>query len=33
MAPKFPLEVDVFTVPHSRMKDLVGKYTDQVSLF
>ena len=31
MAPKFPMEVDVFAVPHSRMKDLVGKYMDQVS--
>jgi len=31
MASKFPMEVDVFAVPHSRMKDLVGKYTDQLS--
>ena len=30
MAPKFPDEVNVFLVPHSRMKDLVGTYMDQV---
>lgn len=30
MAPKFPDEVNVFLVPHSRMKDLVGSYMDQV---
>jgi len=30
MAPKFPDEVNVFLVPHSRMKDLVGNYMDQV---
>ena len=32
MAPKFPDEVNVFLVPHSRMKDLVGSYMDQVTL-
>ncbi|XP_076448172.1 F-box/LRR-repeat protein 5-like [Babylonia areolata] len=31
MAPKCPEEVDVFTVPHSRMKQLVHKYLDLVS--
>ncbi|KZS10931.1 Uncharacterized protein APZ42_024579 [Daphnia magna] len=31
MAPKFPDEVNVFLVPHSRMKDLVGTYMDQLS--
>lgn len=30
MAPKYPDEVDVFTVPHSRMKQLVQKYFDMV---
>ncbi|XP_071084243.1 F-box/LRR-repeat protein 5-like isoform X1 [Haliotis cracherodii] len=28
MAPEWPEEVDVFTVPHSRMKELVHKYLD-----
>ncbi|KAL8575501.1 hypothetical protein ACOMHN_013052 [Nucella lapillus] len=31
MAPTCPEEVDVFTVPHSRMKQLVHKYLDLVS--
>ncbi len=30
MAPKFPDEVDVFAVPHTRMKALVDIYMDQV---
>ncbi|KAL3852519.1 hypothetical protein ACJMK2_016147 [Sinanodonta woodiana] len=30
MAPNCPEEVDVFTVPHSRMKELVQKYLDMI---
>ena len=33
MAPKFPDEVDVFAVPHTRMKALVDIYMDQVQQF
>ncbi|XP_046580695.1 F-box/LRR-repeat protein 5-like [Haliotis rubra] len=31
MAPEWPEEVDVFTVPHSRMKQLVHKYLDMMT--
>ncbi|XP_045165355.2 F-box/LRR-repeat protein 5-like [Mercenaria mercenaria] len=31
MAPSCPEEVDVFTVPHSRMKELVCKYLDMLT--
>ena len=31
MAPFVPEEVDVFTVPHSRMKELVHDYVEKVS--
>ncbi|CAC5415804.1 FBXL5 [Mytilus coruscus] len=31
MAPNCPEEVDVFTIPHSRMKELVKKYLNMVS--
>ncbi|KAK7102063.1 F-box/LRR-repeat protein 5-like [Littorina saxatilis] len=31
MAPNYPDEVDVFSVPHSRMKQLVHKYLDMVT--
>ena len=31
MTPRFPDEVDVFSVPHSRMRDLVRMYKSQVS--
>ena len=30
MAPTCPEEIDVFSVPHSRMKELVNKYLDRV---
>ena len=30
MAPTCPEEVDVFSIPHSRMKELVKKYLDRV---
>ena len=30
MAPSVPEEVDVFTIPHSRMKGLVNDYFDMV---
>jgi hypothetical protein len=33
MAPNCPEEVDVFTVPHSRMKELVHKYLVMVKCF
>jgi len=32
MAPYVPEEVDVFSVPHSRMKELVSSYFALVSL-
>ncbi|XP_037076857.1 F-box/LRR-repeat protein 5-like [Pollicipes pollicipes] len=31
MSPRFPVELDVFTVPHSRMKHLVKMYSNQLS--
>ncbi|CAL1544915.1 unnamed protein product [Lymnaea stagnalis] len=31
MAPRWPEEVDVFSVPHSRMKKLVHKYSDLIT--
>ena len=30
MAPHVPEEVDVFTIPHSRMKELVNDYAEMV---
>ncbi|GAB1609714.1 F-box/LRR-repeat protein 5-like isoform X2 [Argonauta hians] len=32
MAPKYPLELDVFTVPHNRMKALVQQYCEMLTL-
>jgi hypothetical protein len=32
MAPSVPEEVDVFTIPHSRMKELVSEYVALVSV-
>ena len=33
MAPMCPEEVDVFRIPHSRMKELVCRYLDMVIHF
>ena len=30
MAPRVPEELDVFTIPHSRMKELVSGYVEKV---
>lgn len=32
MAPTVPAEIDLFTIPHSRMKELVNTYTQKASV-